>query len=69
MECRILKHVVASVAEAEFGGLLHNGQTDVPLHIILNELGFIQPPTPIKVDNYADQGIITATFRHKVPGQ
>ena len=31
MEYRILKNVVASAAEAEVGGLFHNGQTAVPL--------------------------------------
>ena len=50
-ECRILKHVVASADEVEVGGHNHNGQTVVPLRIILHELGFTQPPTPIKTDN------------------
>ena len=39
MEFRILKHVVASVAEEEVGGLFHNGQTTVPLIVTLRELG------------------------------
>ena len=60
-ECRILKHVVASAAEAEVGGLFHNGQTAVPLRITLHELGFTQPPTPIKTDNFAAEGIVTVT--------
>ena len=64
-ECRILKHVVASAAKAEFGGLFHNGQTAVPLRITLHELGFTQPPTPIKTDNSAAEGIVTATVRQK----
>ena len=64
-ECRILKHVVASAAEAEFRGLFHNGQTLVPLIITLHELGFTQPPTPIKTDNSAAEGIVTATVRQK----
>ena len=64
-ECRILKHVVASAAESEVGGLFHNGQTAVPLRITLHELGFTQPPTPIKTDNSAAEGIVTATVRQK----
>ena len=32
-------HVVDSAAEAELCGLLHNGKTDVPLRININELG------------------------------
>ena len=66
-ECIILKHVVASADEAEVGGLLHNGKTAVPLQIILHELGFTQPPTPIKTDNSKADGIITATDRQKNP--
>ena len=62
-ECRIPKHVVASKAKAEVGGLFHNGQTEVPLRITLHEIGLIQPPTPIKTDNSAADGIVTATIR------
>ena len=62
-ECRILKHVVVSASEAEVGGLFHNGQTAVPLRITLYELGFTQPPTPIKTDNSVDKGMVSATVR------
>ena len=66
-ECRILKHVVASAAKAEVGGLFHNGQTAVPLRIKLHELGFTQPLTPIKIDKSTAEGIVTATVRQKRP--
>ena len=62
-ECRSLKHVVASTDEAEVGGIFHNGQTGVPLIITLHEIGFNQPPTPIKTDNSAAEVIVTATVR------
>ena len=65
MECRILKHVVASAAEEEVGGLFHNGQISVPLRITLHELGFTQPSTRIKTDNPAAKGIVTATVKQK----
>ena len=64
-ECRILKHVVAFAAKAEVIGLFHNRQTAVPLIITLHELGFTQPPTPIKIDNSVAEGIFTATVRQK----
>ena len=64
-ECRILKHVLASAAEAEVGGLFHNGQTAISIQITLHELGFSQPQTPIKTDNSTAQGIVTATVRQK----
>ena len=59
--------MVASAAEAEVGGLFQNGQTEVPLIITLHELGFNQPPTPIKTDNSVAEGIVTATVRQKIP--
>ena len=57
--------MVESAAESEVGGLLNNGQTEVPLKIIPHELGFTQPPTPIKTDNSADEGTVTTTVRQK----
>ena len=64
-ECRILRHVVDSSSKAELGGLFHNGKTAVPLRITLNEIGFPQPPTPIKTDNSAAEGVVNATIRQK----
>ena len=57
--------MVASVAKAEVGGLFHNWQTSAPVQITLHELGFTQPPTPIKTDNSAAEGIVIATFGKK----
>ena len=65
MECRIIKHVVVSAAESEFGGLFQNGQTPVPLCIRIHQIGFPQPPTPIKTNNSMAELIITATVRQK----
>ena len=64
-EFRILKHVVASATESEVEGLFHNGQIAVPLRITLHELGFTLPPTPIKIDNYVAEVIVTATVRQE----
>ena len=65
VECRILKHVVASAAEAECGGLFHNRQTTIPLRTTLIELGHPQPPTPIRTDNSTAGGIVNSTVRQK----
>ena len=43
----------------------HNGKTAITLLITLRELGFTQPPTPIKTYNSAAEGIVTATVRQK----
>ena len=51
IECKTLRHVVASAAEAEVGGIFHNAQTSIPIRNMLINLGHPQPPTPIKTDN------------------
>ena len=51
IECKTLRHVVASAAEAEVGGIFHNAQTAIPIRNMLIAMGHAQPPTPIKTDN------------------
>ena len=50
--CKILRNVMASAAEAEYGALLLNGQAAVPIRDKLIEVHHPQPTTPIHVDNY-----------------
>ena len=57
--------MVESAAEAEVRGLLHNGQTFVPLSITLYELIFPQALIPIKIDKSAAESIVTSTVRQK----
>ena len=45
--CGILKIVVASAAEAEFGALFLNCKEGKVLRLTLKEMGHRQPPTPI----------------------
>ena len=51
VECKTLRHVVASSAEAETAGLFHNAQVAIPVRYMLNQLGHAQPATPLKTDN------------------
>ena len=51
VECRTLRHVVASSAEAEVAGVFHNAQIAIPIRYTLESLGHPQPPTVIKTDN------------------
>ena len=44
-EFRILKHAVASAAEAECGALFHNAQLLVPIKVTLEELEQIKTTT------------------------
>ena len=65
IECKTLKHVVASAAEAETGGLFLNGQTAVIIRIILEALNHKQPPTPLKTDNSTSSGFANSHIRIK----
>ena len=60
IECKTLRNVVASAAEAECGGIFHNGQTAVPIRQLLIDIGHPQPATPIKTDNST-----AANFTHR----
>ena len=51
IECKTLRHVVASAAGAEVGGIFHNAQVALPIRTMLEHLGHKQPHTPIKTDN------------------
>ena len=48
IECKTLKHVVASAAEAETAGLFYNCQTAVHIRNMLTILDHLQPATPCK---------------------
>ena len=62
----IMKMVLSSAAEAEFGALFHSTKEATPLHTTLEELSHPQPPTPVLVDNSTAVGLAndTATQRH-----
>jgi hypothetical protein len=63
--CKILREVLSSAAEAELGGLFHNGKEAVPERITLEELGHKQPPTPMVTDNSTATGIANASVKQK----
>ena len=57
---------MAYAAETESGKIFQNRKTAVTLHITLNELGFIQPLTPIKMDKYDNESIVNSTGRKNI---
>ena len=61
----ILTNVMASAAEAEFGGLFVNGQEGAHIRKVLEEMGWKQPPTIIACDNQCAKGIATETVKQK----
>ena len=64
-ECKTLRNVMSSAAEAELGALFHNGQTAEPIRTCLEEMGHPQPCTPIKTDNSTAAGIVNSSIRQK----
>ena len=65
IECKTLKHVVASAAEAETAGLFHNCQTAVHIRNMLTTLYHLQPTTPTKTDNATVSGFVNDTLKKK----
>eukprot|EP00957_Ditylum_brightwellii_P172381 13123491-Ditylum_brightwellii.AAC.1 len=58
----ILCNVMVSAAEAELGALFVNAKEAVALRITLEELGHLQPATPILVDNSTAYGIVNSSI-------
>ena len=58
IECKALRHVVSSAAEAEVAALYHNAQQLLPIRRALIGLGHPQPATPIKTDNSTALGFV-----------
>jgi len=65
VECKTLRHVVASAAEAEIAGVFHNAQVALEIRRILEVLNHPQPPTPIKTDNSTANGFIHNNIHQK----
>ena len=63
--CKIMRNIMASEAEAEYGTISINAQTAVPIHTTISEMVLKQGPTAIQVDNSAAVGIATKEFRQK----
>jgi hypothetical protein len=61
----VIKNVVASAAESEFGSCFHNAQIGAPLRVTLTELGHTQTPTPLRTDNSTAFGILNETIKQK----
>ena len=64
-ECKCLKHVVASTAEAETGVLFYNGQSIIPIRLALEALGHVQPPTSLKIDNFTAHDFVNRSLCQK----
>lgn len=65
VECKTLRHVVESSAEAETTGVFFNAQNALPTQTNLIALNHPQPPTPIKTDNSSTNGFIHNNIHQK----
>jgi hypothetical protein len=59
---QIIKFVMASVADAEWGVLFIATQKILPLRQTLIEMGWPQPPTPVQTDNTTTVGVVNKTL-------
>ena len=65
IECKTIRNVVASAAEAETNGLFHNAREAIPIRQTLIEMGHPQPPTPIKTDNSTAISFVSSNIKQK----
>jgi hypothetical protein len=63
----VLKHVVSSIAEAEYGALFANAKTGTVTRETLKETGHPQDATELKTDNTKADGIANKRFSKKYP--
>jgi hypothetical protein len=63
--CTIMKNVVGSAAESEFGTCYINAVEACPLVTALTEMGHPQPPTPLQTDNDTTVGIANKTVKQR----
>jgi hypothetical protein len=61
----IMRFVVVSVAEVELGALYHNCQTGIIFCDILNNMGHLQPMTPVHCNNITAFGIASNTVKRQ----
>jgi hypothetical protein len=61
VSANIMRFVMASEAKAELGALYHNCQTSIIFWDILNDMGHLQPKTPVYCNNATAVGIANNT--------
>ena len=57
IECKTIRRVVSSAAEAETHGVFHNAKIGVNIRHILNAMGHRQPPTLLITANSPTAGL------------
>ena len=62
---KILRNVLLSAAEAEWGALFVNAKEATSLRTTLIEMDHPQPATPLQTDNSTDNGIVNGTVKQQ----
>ena len=65
IECKLLRHVVTSAAEAETAGLFLNCQKIIEIKQMLHALGHPQSATSVKTDNATAASFVTDIIKKK----
>jgi len=65
VECKTLRQVVSSAAEAETAAIFYNARNAIPIRHFLECLGHKQPPTPLKTDNSTAFGYVHNTIQQR----
>jgi hypothetical protein len=65
VHCSIMKPIVSSATESEFGALFYNAKDAAPLRTALIEMGHPQGATPIQCDNACAVGIVHDTVKQR----
>ena len=63
--CKTIHNVVSSSDEAETTGTFCNAKEGVAIIPSLIGLGYKQPPTPLKTDNYTNDGFVNSSTKSK----
>ena len=65
IECKTIRHVVSSAAEAETKGVFQNAKIVVALQHLLHQMNHPQPPTTINTDNSTTVGFVKNNIQMK----
>ena len=65
MVAKILKMITSSAMETEVAATFYNAKEALPFRVNLAEMGHLQPPTPMDVDNETAIGFLKSTMKQK----
>ena len=65
-ECKTIRNILSSAAEAETCVTLSNGKTAISMQLDLIGLDHKQPATPLKTENYTTEGFVNLGMEPKL---